>query len=76
MNEYLQITKEILLPHYLKIFNLILNTGLIPFKWSLGVIIPIHKKGEVILTTIEVLLYLAVLESCLLLFSATGYMDI
>ena len=47
INEYLRTTKEILLPHYLKIFNLILNTGLIPSKWSLGVVIPIHKKGEV-----------------------------
>ena len=47
INEYLKTTKEVHLPHYLKIFNLILNTGLIPSKWSLGVIIPIHKKGEV-----------------------------
>ena len=47
INEYLKTTKEVLLPHYLKIFNLILNTGLIPSKWYLGVIIPIHKKGEV-----------------------------
>ena len=46
INEYLRTTKEVLLPHYLKIFNLILNTGLIPSKWSSGVIIPIHKKGE------------------------------
>ena len=35
------------MPHYSKIFNLILNAGLIPSKWSLGVIIPIHKNGEV-----------------------------
>ena len=47
INEYLKTTKQILLPHYLKISNLILNTGLIPSKWYLGVIIPIHNKGEV-----------------------------
>ena len=67
ISEYLKTTKEVLLPHYLKIFNLILNTRLIPSKWSSGVIISIHKKGEV--TNPDNY------RGCLLLFSTTDYTD-
>ena len=46
INEYLKTSKEILMPLYVKLFNIILDTGIIPSDWSLGVIIPIHKKGD------------------------------
>ena len=44
INEYLKTLKEILMPLYVKLFNIILDTGIIPSDWSLGVIITIHKK--------------------------------
>ena len=46
LNEYIKISADILMPIYLKIFNLIFSTGLFPDTWSQGLIIPIHKKGD------------------------------
>ena len=46
LNEYIKISADILMPIYLKIFNLIFSTGLFPETWSQGLIIPIHKKGD------------------------------
>ena len=34
------------MPLCVKLFNIILNTGIIPSDRSLGVIIPIHKKRD------------------------------
>ena len=35
LNEYIKSTKEILLPLYCKLFNCIIDTGIIPQTWSL-----------------------------------------
>ena len=47
LNEYIKNTKEILLPIYVKLFNYIMDTGVIPTSWVEGVIVPIYKnKGD------------------------------
>ena len=38
INEYLKTSKEILMPLYVKLFNIMLDTGIVPSDWSLGVI--------------------------------------
>ena len=46
LNEYLKSTKSVILPIYTKLFNIILDTGIIPKCWTEGYIIPIFKgKG-------------------------------
>ncbi|MCG7875884.1 MAG: reverse transcriptase family protein [Candidatus Thiodiazotropha endolucinida] len=44
LNEYLKITKECMLPIYVSLFNLILDTGHIPDMWLEGKIKPIFKN--------------------------------
>ena len=47
LNEYIKSTKEILIPFYCKLFNCIIDTGIIPQTWLEGTIIPIFKnKGD------------------------------
>ena len=47
LNEYIISTKHIFLPVYRKLFNLILDNGIIPSDWVKGNIIPIYKsKGN------------------------------
>ena len=47
LNEYIKYTKTQMLPLYAKLFNLILETGIIPEKWVEGMIKPIFKnKGD------------------------------
>ena len=47
LNEYIISTKHIFVPIYRKIFNLILQNGIIPSDWVKGNIIPIYKnKGS------------------------------
>lgn len=47
LNEYIKYSQNKLMPLYLKIFNIILDTGIIPTEWSKGAIIPIYKlKGD------------------------------
>lgn len=47
INEYLISMKHLLLPTYEKLFNIILDTGIVPSDWTKGNIIPIYKnKGS------------------------------
>lgn len=47
-NEYIKNTAHVLMPLYLKMFNLVFDTGVVPELWSLGIIVPIYKnKGSV-----------------------------
>ena len=48
LNEYLKYSKDAMLPIYCKLFNPILNTGIIPEALSKGTILPIYKnKGDI-----------------------------
>ena len=42
-NELIKETKNIFIPIYEKLFNLILDTGMFPEQWSTGTIKPIYK---------------------------------
>ena len=47
VNEYIISTKELFMPVYEKLFNLILDNGIVPTDWLKGNIIPIYKnKGR------------------------------
>ena len=43
-NEHIKETKNIFIPIYEKLFNLILDTGIFQEQWSTGTIKPIYKK--------------------------------
>ena len=43
VNEYLKCTVSQLLPLYVKLFDTILDTGIIPESWTIGIIRPIYK---------------------------------
>ena len=46
-NEYIRYSSTVLSPLYVKLFNIILQTGIVPESWLNGVIIPIYKnKGD------------------------------
>ena len=46
-NEYIKSTCSIFMPIYHKLFNIVLNTGILPDAWLIGVIKPIYKnKGN------------------------------
>ena len=46
INEYIISTKHLMLPIYVKLFNIILNSGIVPSDWIKGNIIPIYKNKE------------------------------
>lgn len=47
INEYIKSTSQLLMPIYVKLFNIIFDTGTIPETWLTGNIIPFYKnKGE------------------------------
>lgn len=47
VNEHIKSTAHLLLPTYCKLFNIILDTGIIPESWTVGIIKPIYKnKGD------------------------------
>ena len=47
INEYIKISYPVLLPIYVKLFNMILDTGNIPESWLIGVIKRLYiKKGD------------------------------
>ena len=47
LNEYIKATETMLMPLYIKLFNLIFDTGLLPEAWLEGKICPIYKnKGD------------------------------
>lgn len=45
INEFLRVSKEKLLTVYTDLFNIILNTGIIPDDWCLGYIKPLYKNN-------------------------------
>ncbi len=48
INEYIKSTKHFLCPLYVRIFNKILDTGVMPSKWLVGTIVPLYKdKGDI-----------------------------
>jgi hypothetical protein len=47
INEYIKSTAHILLPFYVRLFNILLDHGVYPEEWLTGIIIPIYKnKGS------------------------------
>ena len=47
IHEYIKSTGDLMLPIYVKLFNIILNTGFILSNWLEGLIKPLYKKkGE------------------------------
>ena len=48
LNEHIKATLHIMLPTYVKLFNIVFDKGIVPESWLLGDIIPIYKnKGDV-----------------------------
>ena len=45
LNEYLKCSSDKLIPIYISLFNVILDTGIIPDSWLEGIIRPIYKLG-------------------------------
>ena len=45
LNDYIKVSMDIMVPVYIKLFNLVLDSGHIPDSWLQGVIVPIYKSG-------------------------------
>ena len=45
--EFIKNADDILLPYLELLFNVILETGQFPSSWTIGIIIPIHKSGNI-----------------------------
>ena len=46
INEFFKTSLDLMTPIYVKLFNLIFNTGVIPVNWTIGLIKPIYKKKD------------------------------
>lgn len=47
LNEYIKITLKDMMPIYVKLFNIILDMGMIPDEWLNGIMVAIYKnKGS------------------------------
>ncbi|KAL7402567.1 hypothetical protein ABVT39_016941 [Epinephelus coioides] len=46
LNEYIKSTARIILPVYVKLFNMILSSGVIPRNWVTGLIVPVYEKNR------------------------------
>ena len=46
LNEYIKNTIDDLMPIYVKLFNIILDTGIVPDTWSLGIMVTIYRNKE------------------------------
>ena len=46
INEYIKCTCNILMPLYVKIFNIVFNSGNVPESWLVGNIIPFYKNKD------------------------------
>lgn len=47
LNEYIKSTQNLLCPLYIGLFNKILDTGVLPADWLVGVVVPLYKnKGD------------------------------
>ena len=46
MTKYIKSTEKIMINVYIKLFSIVLNTGLVPEDWIKGMIVPLFKKGE------------------------------
>ena len=44
LNEHLKTTINVMSPIYVKLFNIIYDTGIVPDSWTQGSIFPIYKK--------------------------------
>ena len=48
INEYVKYSLEFMIHEIVHLFNIILDTGIVPSKWSIGLICPIYKnKGDI-----------------------------
>ena len=57
LNEFYIHGQELLAVPLCDLFNCVIKTGHFPNKWSEGLIVPLHKKGDVNSITTEVLPY-------------------
>ena len=44
INEYIKSTSHLLMPIYVKLFNIVFNSGIIPETWAIGTILPFYKN--------------------------------
>ena len=47
INEFFVHGKDILMPYILRVFNYIFDCGIFPESWSEGLLVPLHKKGDI-----------------------------
>ncbi len=46
LNEYIKSTEHLLCPIYVKMFNKILDTSVMPSEWLMGTVVPLYKTKE------------------------------